>query len=81
VPRPRWQCAASGRRLEQTLVLARETVDARRHHRVDAGRNLDGVHGPGETIRTGLAGEGIRLHEGAHALLEEERIALRAFAQ
>ena len=44
-------------RLEQTLLLGGQPVDARRQNRVDAGRNLDGVDGLGEAIRAGLADE------------------------
>ena len=68
-------------RLEQALLLEGESIDARGHDRVDAGRNLDGVDGLGETIRTRLTGEGFRLHQRAHTLLEKERVPFRPFAQ
>jgi hypothetical protein len=73
-----WYVMADDRgRLEQTLLLDGQAVDARGQNRVDAGWNLDGVDGLGEAIRAELADERFRLHEGAYALLEEERVPFR----
>src|SRR5882724_9072630 len=79
--RERHVMADDGGRLEQTLLLDGQPVDARGQNRVDAGRDLDGLDGLDEAIRAGLADERLRLHKGSDALLEEERVPFRPFDQ
>ncbi len=62
-------------------MLGREPVDARGQDRLRRRRDLQRLHGPGQTIGAALAHEGLRLHEGPHALFEEERVAFRALDQ
>ena len=66
------------RRLEPLLLMGRQPVDARGEEGVHARRDLDGVDGAGRAIRPRLADEELRLGQTPHALLEEERVALRA---
>ena len=54
-----------------------QAIDARGEDGLDRRRHLDARGGPVEPVRAGLADEGARLHERPHALLEEERVALR----
>jgi hypothetical protein len=65
------------RRLQERLVPGRQPVDAGRQHGLHRGRDLDGRQGPHEAIGAALAGEGPGLDERPHALLQEERVALR----
>jgi hypothetical protein len=67
--------------LQELLLVRWEAVDACRQHGLDRGRDLDAGQGLHETIRARGAGEGARFHEGADALFEEERVALRPLDQ
>ena len=69
------------RRLEQALVLGRQAIDTRRQQALDAGRNLNGLEGRGETIGARFTGERLRLHESPDGLLDEERVAFRSVHQ
>ena len=73
--------ADDGGGLEQALVLGRQAVDARGQDRLHRGRDLQVLDGPGEPIGAALADQRRRLHQGPHALLEEERIAFRPLDQ
>ena len=64
--------------LEQTLLLGRQPVDACRQHRLHRRRHVQGRQGLRQTIGPRLADQDPRLHQGAHALFQEERIALGA---
>ena len=65
-------------RLEQPLLLRRQSVDARRQDGLHRGRHLNGRQGLRQAIGPALADQHPRLHQGAHALLQEEGIALGA---
>src|SRR6185369_7499996 len=47
--------------LEQALLLGRQAIDARRQQALNAGRNLNGLDGRGQTIGAGFTGERVRL--------------------
>ena len=79
--RERYVVADDRGRLEQTLLLHGQSVDARGQNRVDTGRNPGRLDGLGEAIRAGRPGERLCLHEGSYTLLEEERVPLRPFDQ
>ena len=67
-----------GRRLQQALVGGGQAVDAGGQDRLHGGRHLDAGERLDETADPALADHRTRLHEGADALLEEERVALGA---
>ena len=60
--------------LEQVFLLRRQPVDARRQYRLHRGRHLQAGQGLRQPIGTRRADEHPRLHQGAHALLQKERI-------
>ena len=64
--------------LEELLLLRGQPVDARRQHRLHRRRHLDGRQGLRQPIGPRLAHQHPGLHQGAHALFQEEGIALRA---
>ena len=66
--------ANDGGGLQQALLLRRQPVDARRQHRLHRGRHLawSGAAAPGDR-RPGSPDQDPGLHQGAHALLQEER--------
>ena len=70
--------ANHGSRLQEALLLGWQPVDARRQHRLHGGRDLDARQGLPQAIGRTLADEDPRLCQGAHALFQEEGIALRA---
>ena len=76
--RPGHLGANDGGGLEQAFVLRRQPIDARRQQRLHCGRHLQGVERLGQTIGTTLPDQDPGLHQGAHALLQKEGIALRA---
>src|SRR5262249_16922110 len=57
----------------------RKPVDPGGEHGLDGRRDLDRRERLRQPQRAALAGEDSGLDEGAHALLEEERVSLRAF--
>jgi hypothetical protein len=65
-------------RLQQSLLLRRQAVDACRQHRLHCGRHLNGRHGLRQAIGPRRADQHPGLHQGAHALLQKEGIALGA---
>ena len=67
--------ADDGGGLEKLLVPGREAVDARGENGLHGGGHLNGDGILAEAIRAGLAHQHLGLHERAHALLEEERVA------
>jgi hypothetical protein len=69
------------RGLEHALVSGREPIDARGEDRLCGGRDVERPHRPCGAIGSALAHERARFDEGPHALLEEERIALRSLDQ
>ena len=66
------------RGLEQALLLRRQPVDARRQHRLHRGRHLNARQGLRQAIGARRADQHPGLHQGAHALLQEEGVALGA---
>ena len=66
------------RRLQQALLGGWQAVDTRRQHRLHRRRHLHGGQGLRQVIGPGLADQHPGLHQGAHAFLQEEGIALRA---
>ena len=68
--------ANDGGGLEQALLLRRQPVNACCQHRLHRGRHLDRRQGLRQAIRPGLAHQHAGLYQGAHALLQEEGIAL-----
>jgi hypothetical protein len=70
--------ADDGRRLQQPLLFRRQTVDPCRQDCLHRRRHLNAWHGLGQVIGARRADQYPGLHQGAHALLQEERIALRA---
>ena len=64
--------------LEEALLLRRQAVDARRQHRLHRGRHLHARRGLCQAIGPRLPDQHPGLHQGAHALLQEEGIALGA---
>jgi hypothetical protein len=73
--------ADDGGLLQELSVLDREPVHAGGEHRLDRGRHPDLRQRDGQAVATALAREGPGLDEGAHALLQEERVALGAVHQ
>ena len=67
--------------LEQPLGLGRQAVDARGQDGLHGGGDRQVLDGPGEPVGAALAGQGRRLHQGPHALLEEEGIRFRPLDQ
>jgi hypothetical protein len=76
--RPGHLHANDGRRLQQALLLGWQPVDTRRQHGLHGGGDLDTRQSPPQAIGPALADEHPRLGQGAHALLQEEGIALGA---
>ena len=70
--------ANHGSRLQEALLLGWQPVDARRQHRLHGGWYLDGRQGLPQAIGPTLADQDPGLHQGAHALFQEEGIALGA---
>jgi len=70
--------AQHGRRLQEALLLGWQPVDACRQHGLHSGRDLEARQGLPQAIGRTLADEDPRLCQGAHALFQEEGIALRA---
>ena len=68
-------------RLEQSLGLGRQAVDARGQDGLHGGGDLEVFDGPSEPVGATLAGQGRCLHQGPHTLLEEERIRFRPLDQ
>jgi hypothetical protein len=64
--------------LEHVFLLRRQPVDARCQHRLHGGWHLQAGEGFRETIGPRRTAEHPRLHQGTHALLQKERIALGA---
>ena len=73
--------ADDGGGLEQSLGLGRQAVDARGQDGLHGGGDLQVLDGPGEPVGAALAGQGRRLHQGPHTLLEEEGIRFRPLDQ
>ena len=67
--------------LEQALGLGRQAVDARGQDGLHGGGDRQVLDGPGEPVGAALAGQGPRLHQGPHTLLEEEGIRFRPLDQ
>src|SRR5260370_2928698 len=61
-------------RLQEPLILEREPVDPRGQDRLRRRRYLKGLRRLGQTIGSALAHQGLRLDEGADALLEKEGV-------
>ena len=70
--------ANHGSRLEEAFRLGRQPVDAGRQHRLHRGRHLNGRQRLRQAIGSRLADQHPGLHQGAHALLQKEGIALGA---
>src|SRR4029450_10715326 len=68
--------ADHGGRLEEALLLWWEPVDPSGQQRLHARRDLDDLCVLDQLVVATLAGKSSDLHQGADALLEEERIAL-----
>ncbi len=68
-------------RLQELLVFGLQAVDARGDDRVNRAGYLDPDRVLAEAIGAALADEDPGVDQRAHALFEEERIALRAFDQ
>ena len=64
--------------LEEPLLLRRQPVDARRQHRLHRGRHLNGWQRLRQVVGPWFAHQHPGLHQGAHALLQEEGVALGA---
>ena len=73
--------ANDGRGLQQPLRLGRQPVDARGQDRLHRGRHLDGRQRLRQAVGPRLAHQPLRFHQGVHALLQEERVALGALDQ
>jgi hypothetical protein len=65
--------------LEQPLVLGGQAVDACREDRLDRRRHLDRRGVVRQPVGPPLTDQRLGLREGPHALLEEQRVALRPF--
>src|SRR5437879_12357172 len=63
--------------MEKPLPRGRQAIDAGGEDRLNGHGHLDGPEVPDQVIASALAGEIPGLREGAYALLEKERIALR----
>jgi hypothetical protein len=68
-------------RLEQSLGLGHQAVDARGQDGLHGGGNRQLLNGPGEPVGAALARQGRRLHQGPHTLLEKEGIGFRPLDQ
>ena len=66
------------RRLENGLVPRRQPVDTGGQHGLHCGRDLDRWQRLRQPVGTALAQQGPGLDKRPHALLQEERVALRA---
>ena len=51
-----------------------ETIDARRQHHLDRGRDLDGLEGLRQPIPAALPRQRLRFDQRPHGFLEEERV-------
>jgi hypothetical protein len=70
-------CPDDGSGLQKLFLLRRQAVDARRQHRLHRGRNLDTRQCLRQAIGPRRADQPLRFHQGAHALLQKEGVALR----
>jgi hypothetical protein len=70
--------ADDGGGLQQALLLGWQTIDTGCQNGLHRGRYLHGRQGLRYVIRPGLPRQYPGLHQRPHALLQEERIALRA---
>jgi hypothetical protein len=70
--------ANHGRRLQEPLFLRRQPVDACRQHRLHRGWYLNGRQRLRQAVGPRSAHQHPGLHQGAHALLQKEGIALGA---
>jgi hypothetical protein len=68
-------------RLEQSLGLGFEAVDARRQDGLHAGGDFQVLDGAGEPVGAALTGQGPRFRQRPHTLLEEEGIRFRLLDQ
>jgi hypothetical protein len=68
-------------RLEQALVLGRQTVDARRQHGLHRDRHLRARKGARQPVAAALARQDAALDQATNALLDEEGVALGASDQ
>ena len=62
--------------MQELFLLRRQPVDARRQDRLHRGRHLNARERPGQAIGPRLADQPLRFHQGPHALLEKEGVAL-----
>ena len=67
--------------LEETLLLGRQAVDARRQDGLHRGGDLQAVEGLCQAIGAALADQHPGFHQGPDALLQEKGIALGALDQ
>src|SRR5262249_19940640 len=65
-----------GSRLEEPLLLGRQSVDTGGQDSLYCGWRLDGRQGLGQAIGTPLTDQDSSLHQGAYALFQEEGVAL-----
>ena len=70
--------AHHGRRLQEPLVLRWQSVDASRQDGLYRGRYLNSQQRLRQAVHAWVAHQHLGLHEGADALLQEERIAFCA---
>src|SRR5215831_8510410 len=63
--------------LEPTLLFGGQPIDTRTQESVNAGRDLESINRSRQSIGAQFAGNHLRFHETADALLEKERVALR----
>jgi hypothetical protein len=68
-------------RLEQPLGLGCQAVDARGQDGLHRGGDFQLLDRPGQPVGAVLAGQGRRLHQGPHTLLEQEGIRFRPLDQ
>src|SRR5437016_1428497 len=68
--------AHDGGRLQETLVLRSEAIDARRQHGLDRRRHVERMDRLRQAIPSWLSDQEIRLHQRSDGLFEEERIAV-----
>ena len=64
------------RGLEQPFLLGREAVNAGREDRLDGGRDLNSRESFRQAIGAAFADQGLGLHQGPDALLQEEGVPL-----
>ena len=69
--------ADDGRVLGHALLLGRQRVQPSREHRLHGGWDVDGSHVVGQLPVAVREAQGPAIHEHAHHLLGEERVALR----